>query len=58
MPRLADTIHALRCDCAVCAPPAIGWRWAALVAAGGTIALVIDLAGLTPRLAALLDMMP
>lgn len=58
MARREISIHGLHCDCPACAPPAIGWRWAALVAAGGTVAMLIDLAGLTPRLAALLGMMP
>ena len=59
-----NPIHSQACCCRSCRPaayqdePIVAWRWVVLLAAGGTAALLIDLAGYTPTIAAVLGMMP
>ena len=59
MPRTAPIIHAMHCECHRCAPRAdtrSDLLVAAILLAGGSIAMLIDAAGYTPAIAAALGM--
>ncbi|BCA60217.1 hypothetical protein HMP06_2986 [Sphingomonas sp. HMP6] len=64
MSRSQNPIHSKSCRGRCCRPdayqeePSVAWHWVVLLAAGGTGALLIDLAGYTPAIAAALGMMP
>ncbi|WCM29218.1 hypothetical protein NDN01_10170 [Sphingomonas sp. QA11] len=60
MPRIAPTIHPMWCACEKCRPDrGIAYRNATLIIAiGGSIAMAIDRAGLTPSIATALGIMP
>lgn len=60
MRRLTNQIHPMECDCPRCSPPVDDYRdyhLAAVLFAGGFIAMLIDVTGLTPAIAAALGMM-
>lgn len=54
-------IHPQHCACPACSPGPSArriWIAASIIAFGGSLAMTVDLAGLTPMLARLLGMMP
>lgn len=62
MRRLTNQIHPMGCDCQPCtgrhpdATSALQWKATLIVLAGGALAMLLDMTGCTPLIAAALGM--